>query len=172
MFSLRFTIKLFFILIIHLFLRFYGVEPYPAVLLPAGGGSIKKVNNQIDLKSKNLYALDNMGNWKKINITRFLYPIPISYIPNVISNNFGFDVDSSSMKSKGFKILRKLHIVNVSIKSKEEIEEVKNWLKRKLIQQGFSPFKIKITSYIQTISTDTGTVLENKVKYERIISLD
>ncbi len=172
MFSLRWTIIILFSLFVPFCLRTLGIEPYPAVLLPAGGGSIKKVNNHVALETKKLYALDSSGNWKKINLTLFLYPIPIQYSPNLISYNFGLSMDSSKFRSKGFRILKKLHLASETTASKDKIREIEDWLKKKLIEQHFNPSKIKLTSYIQTISADTGDVLDNKIKDERIISLD
>ncbi len=173
MFSLRFTIILLFILFIPFCLRaILGIEPYPAVLLPSGAGSIKKTGDQIVFNYKKLFALDNKGEWTKIDPSRLLYPIPVQYLPNLTSNNFGFDVDSPRVKSKTFRFLKMFHLTSERPKSEEDIREAKKWLKEKLISQHLNPSRIKFASYTQIISTRTGAVVENNIKNEKIVSLD
>jgi hypothetical protein len=173
MFSLRETFIILFILFIPFCLRTcIGIEPYPAVLLPSGAATIKKVNNHIALKSKKLYALDSANNWKKIDISLLLYPIPGQYLPALLSHDFGLSIDSSRFESRRFKILRKLKFLNdKSLASKDSRVEVEKWLREKLIKQHLSPSKIKIISYVQTISSNTGAFLENTIENERVISL-
>lgn len=173
MFSLRFTIFLLFVLFIPFCLRaILGIEPYPAVLLPSGAGNIQKTGDNIVFNYKKIFALDNKGEWTKVEPSRFLYPIPVQYLPNLTSGNFGFEVDSSKPKSKTFRLLKMFHLVNKKPKSEEDIREAKKWLKEKLISQGLNPSKIKFASYTQVISTRTGATIENKIKNEKIVSLD
>lgn len=171
MFSLRFSVILLFILFVPFVLRIFHAEPYPALLLPAEAIKITKKENRVFLEGKDIYAMDYKGNWQKWDPNYILYPIPIAYLQNLISDNFRFDFDSSRFNSAGFKLLKKFHLANKKNISSREVDEIKSWLRKKLIKQGLSPSTIKFTNYTLTISTETGAVLENKIKNERIVSL-
>lgn len=174
MFSLRSTIILIFILSIPFCLRtFTGIEPYPAVLLPSGAGTIEKINESITLPSKEFFGIDSSGNWQKINMSVFLSPIPTQYLPVLLIHDFGLSIDSSYYKSRRFKILKALHFINDDAATeREKRKEVEKWLKERLIKQKLNAHQIKITSYTQTISVPSGALLKNQIKDERIILLD
>ena len=172
MFSLRFTIILLFSLFLPFCLSIFKLEPYPAVLLPSYAIKIKKTDNHVLLANKALFALNNKGNWEQINSKLLLDPIPVQYLPSIMSNDFGFDTDSLKLKSTGFKTFKKFSFIKKTVTRQDEIREIKNWFKKKLIKQGFASSELKIISFSQTISIATGAIEKSKIKYERIISLD
>lgn len=173
MFSLRFTIFLLLVLFIPLSLRtLKQIEPYPAVLLPSGVSLIKKVNNQVKLKVKKLYAIDKTGNWKKVDLRLLLHPIPLQFSEGLASKDFGFDTDFLKRNGGKDSLLNKTKNLNTVSANKEELKDLRKWLKTKLVEQNFATSTIKSVSYLETISIETGVVLEQEVIYERIIELD
>ncbi len=173
MFSLKFSIFLLIVLFIPFYLRtLQQIEPYPAVLMPSGPSVIKNVNNQVNLKVKKLYAIDNTGKWKKINLRLLLYPIPPQYSETLASKGFGFGNDSSEGDRTKNEFFKKIKDINTASPSKEELADLRQWLKMKLAQQNFATSAIKLVTILQSISIETEVVLEQKVIYEKIITLD
>ncbi len=173
MFSLKFSIFLLIVLFIPFYLRtLQQIEPYPAVLMPSGPSVINNVNNQVKLKAKKLYAIDNTGKWKKINLRLLLYPIPPQYSETIASKGFGFDIDSPEGNRTKNEFFKKIKNLNTVSPSKEELADLKKWLKTKLAEQNFTTSAIKLVTVLQSISIETGVILEQKIVYEKIITLD
>lgn len=134
MFSLRCSILLLFVLFIPFYLRILKIEPYPAVLLPSGAFTIKRTDDQVKLKVKQLYAMDNTGNWRKINLRLLLHPIPVQYLSPLVFKDFGFNNDSLKNNRGKHKFIKKLKILNTVSPGKEELKDLRTWLKTKLVE--------------------------------------
>lgn len=75
----------------YLLTKFTGLqEPYPAIILPAGGGTINSFHNgNIIAKEYEIYVFLQSGKVKKIEFNNFLKPLPGTRIIRLIERNFG-----------------------------------------------------------------------------------
>jgi hypothetical protein len=84
------------------------LEPYPAVLLPSGAGTIRMTGGQIDLDRIAIYGKTAGSDaWTRLSPSRFLSPIPPQYFPALAQRSFGRYIgNTSSTVSMRFIISR------------------------------------------------------------------
>ena len=171
MFTLRALVIIILILFIPFFLRTMGLEPYPAILLPSGAFSLQEANGKVQLEFKIVYARDSAGNWQPINPEQLLAPIPTQYFFPIVDHDFGFGQDSIAAKGRRSKVLHMLHLAGDASPGDKKDQQLKAWLRQKLIGQHLSPVAIRICTYLKTIST-TSEQEAQTLKNEKIILLD
>lgn len=177
MFNLKSTLLIFSVLFLGLFLKIIGFEPYPAIVLPSGSSTIKRVNNKVHFKETKIYALNSQGIFTEIDKETFLGKIPKHIIQGLIDRNFGMDKSLAISKSRKLKILKMLHLSKFSFftgktnASAEDTREVTHWLNERLNAQNLKGPYIKVVTYNNTVFTQTGNIIHTKIENERIITL-
>jgi hypothetical protein len=162
MHSLKFTFYLALFLFVPFFLREISLEPYPAILLPDGGGVTVKKRDSINFAYMEIYGLDAENNWKRIDARNLLNPIPGEYI-NMIINILYY---SSPEKSKRYKYLKKIHF----LKTSNDPRSADRWFINKLEKQHMNPYTLRIVNFSAAVNLKTGN-RSNKIVNEKIIRL-
>jgi hypothetical protein len=65
-----------------------ALEPYPALLLPAGTGKLALDGRSVTLKH-NLVEARRAGEWREIDRAELLDPLPVHYFGELVRGNFG-----------------------------------------------------------------------------------
>ena len=180
MFKLRGTIVIALLLFIPFGLKMIGFEPFPAIVFPSGGITIKNVDHSVNFESTALFAKAGDNTWKEIDQDLFMKPLPVHFIQHLADRDFGLNKTLAIAKSRRTKILKKIKFLNVGSNHKSEAlnlnpiktTEVRNWIRQRLALQHFAGTEIKVVTMIKTISVQTGLLLKTKIKNERVISFN
>ncbi len=176
MFSLRFTLVLLAVLLIPYFLRSkYGValEPYPAVMLPSGSGTVDVDPDKTKVKFTSLYALNTEGTWSKVDNARLLYPIPIQYLNPILAKEFGLKENAGAIRPGiQSELAGNLSMAWAKQITEQDKKEARAWLGKKLKQQNFQESSLKVVQTVETISIPDGRKLNSRVAYENTLRLD
>ena len=65
------------------------LEPYPAIIFPAGAGKINLNQSNITFNQSRLWGKKPDGSWKQVRLKQFFSPIPIHYKGYIAGNSFG-----------------------------------------------------------------------------------
>lgn len=137
-----------------------SLEPYPAVLLPAGAGKIGLNGDRLPLR-RTLLEAQRAGRWHAIDATKFLEPLPVHFLGGVLRGEFGFhDGGWRGAKAPPPKT------------APADVESTKRWLRRKLEQLGFEAARIRVVEQEVTIEVPSGRRLHEKVLSERVHALE
>jgi hypothetical protein len=146
------------------------LEPYPAVLLPTGGGTIKITGGQIDLGRLAIYG-KNAGSeaWTRLSPSRFLSPIPPQYFPNLAQRNFGM--------TPGGPIAHRIHGVGVVVTiqprqvSEAEVRNTKQWLRARLKGCGCDDNLLRMTQDVVTLRPADGAEIAVRYQDDKVLDL-
>jgi hypothetical protein len=179
MFSLKTTVLIILALIIPFLLKTIGLEPFPAVQLPAWGITVKEINGQIKLDYSVLFGLDSAGYWKEIDQKKLVHPIPVHYSSYIINSNFGKDKAALRSTSRRYKILKRTPyfkkyyhtFLNRQKLDSIDLIERKLWLQERLKGQGLRTTYLKVAVYTKIVSTKSKKTTANILKHEKLIEL-
>lgn len=167
MISVKGTIVLLIMLFVPLSLTILGVEPYPAINLPYGGGVYRQQDHRIQISYRAVYGVDAQGKWKEIEPVAFMKPIPYQYFPVMSSTSFGFDTLPESHRD-----VRVYKYLGLKKKNrKRDYAELTAWLRSRLIDHKLRDSTMKVVTYTETISTDTRELIAKEIVNERLIKL-
>lgn len=167
MISVKGTIILVIMLFVPLCLTILGAEPYPAIILPYGGGVYRQQDHKIQISYKAVYGVDGHGQWKEIEPVSFMKPIPYHYFPYLAGISFGFDT-----LAKNHRDVRIYKFLGLKKKDrKRDYAEMTSWLRNRLTANQMRDSTMKVVTYTETISTDTRKLLAKEIVNERIINL-
>jgi hypothetical protein len=130
------------------------LEPYPAVILPTGSGTIRVKNGRVPAQRTYLAAKRN-GKWEEVDVSRFLAPVAVHYFAGIARRNFGFP------KSKSATPLQL-----------EQAAETKRWMRAKLAAQGFETKQLRLMKQSMTITLASGEPVRSKISRRRTYDLD
>lgn len=169
-FNLWFTLLIAGMLIIPYILTLYGVEPYPAIILPSGASRVN-IGQNSTFRRISLWGRDKVdGDWKRVNPRPFLKPIPVSHLKSLARNSFGLNSIDERVKVVTLPGVR-LTVPNTKVTS-SEIQEAKHWLSQRLIQLGYAPDELMITTDEAVLDTSINKIIRHKRLHEEIIRLD
>ena len=129
-------------------------EPYPAVILPAGAGTIHINSGKVRVKRTFLTAKRN-GKWAEVDSSKFLAPIAEHYFGHISRRNFGLRTSK-----------------HASPRRLAKVQETKRWLKAKLAAQGFETQQLRLMEQKLTITLVTGEQGASKPKQKETYDLD
>ena len=178
MFSVRFTIILCLSLFVPFYLRYRypALEAYPAVLMPVGAFTVRQDSNQIAIKYRSLYGLDQNSNWQRVDPQLFMKPIPVQYLYDVSTSIFNLNTPySPPFKKKNgiaFRFLNTLHLLDSSNKSEQDKAKLKVWVQNKLREQGLTGTALKEVTSVEMISSETEKIVAKKDIDEKVIQLN
>jgi hypothetical protein len=98
LFSLRFTILLSIILFFPYAIKTISsekLEPYPAIILPDDSDVVNLNKETMYINVVSIYGHDSYGKLKRINVGRFLYPIPRQNFYSLAEREFGLSAKTT-----------------------------------------------------------------------------
>jgi len=129
------------------------LEPYPAVILPAGAGRIQIHRHRVRANRPVVLARRE-GSWQEVNAVKLMYPVG-DYFTLIAKRNFGFP------RSKD--------------PSPEELADAaitRNWMQTRLAGQGFETKQIRVVNEELTIELPTGKVVSTRPTKKKTYDLD
>lgn len=122
-------------------LKIVGMEPYPAVILPSGAGTISL--EPVVLHETRLYG-ERAPGWERIDAVKFLEPVPVWYLDALARRGFGLEGDAAS--------------------------ETREWIRRRLMALAFSTERFRLTVERVRLERG-GKEMEREFVYEKTFSL-
>ncbi len=130
------------------------LEPYPAVILPAGAGTIGIRRGNVSLSRTYLTAKRN-GSWEEVDTRQLMAPIAQHYFEHMTRRGFGLS-------------LRK----NPSPRRREEVAETKRWMRDKLAAQGFATSHLRVMKQKVTVTLQSGEQRRSRPRRAKTYDLD
>jgi hypothetical protein len=130
------------------------LEPYPAVILPAGAGTIRINDGTVRARRTFLTAKRN-GEWEEVDLAEFLAPVADHYLGRIVKRDFGFP--------------RRKHASPLKL---AQVEETKRWMRSKLAAQGFETHELSLMEQSMTITLATGKQSRSKTSRKKTYDLD
>jgi hypothetical protein len=131
-----------------------SLEPYPAVILPAGASTIRIKRGTVPMSRLFLTAKRN-GKWEEVDVAKFMAPISKHYFGHVAGRGFGFP------KSR-----------RASPRQLEQAAQTKRWMKAKLTAQGFETKELRVMSEKLTVALPSGKQTGSRVSRKKTYDLD
>jgi hypothetical protein len=145
-------------------LSYGALEPYPAIVFPAGASKLKLEANSYTFKDLGIYCLDlKAKEWKRQDAYSFLEPIPVQNLSSIIKNEFGLNPNLKH-QVKFRRISLGFSYENAQALSEANIDLTKAWLRGRLAEHGcHDNFLLVKTRYI-AIGRETQMTSEvNKI---------
>jgi len=130
-----------------------SLEPYPAVILPAGAGRIQIRHHRVRL-NRPVFLGKRDGSWHELNVVKLMYPVG-DYFTLIAKRDFGFP------RSK-----------HASPEDLADAAITKRWMQKRLADQGFETRKLRVEVEELTIQLPTGKVLGTRAKQKKTYVLD
>lgn len=137
-----------------------SLEPYPAVLLPAGTGKLKLDGRRVTL-THNLVEARRAGQWQEVDRAALLDPLPVHYFGEMVRGNFGFH------DGRWHKLT-----APPPRPSAEALTETRRWLRARLERLGFDGRAMRVVDERYVLELPSGTRREVVRTAERTYDLD
>jgi hypothetical protein len=143
------------------------LEPYPAVLLPSGGGLIKTAD-QMDFDRIAIYGrVAGCDDWTRLSPSQFLNPVPAEFFPPLAQRYFGLSpIGPIAHTIKGGVIRIYTHKV-----SEEEIKNAKQWFRARLNGSGCDDSVLRITQEVVTLRRSDGAEIAVRYQNDKVFEL-
>ena len=147
-----------------------SLEPYPAVILPAGAHQIELDSSKVNFTRTSLWGKKLSDNsWVRIDSEKLLDPIQNEYLGHIVNNSFGLETEASKTNST-FK--RKITAILRSKITTDEIKDTKKWLRHKLTESNCSVKELRVTEEKIVFDVNTGKTVSQKIIDEKLFKLD
>jgi hypothetical protein len=141
----------------------YGIEPYPAIILPSGANKANVSPTQVSFNRTSLWGKHKeKGIWVRVDLETFLNPISVNQWNGIAVNSFG-------LKSPNAKIIKGFNTKKVTT---EEVQSGKQWLRQKLSQFGYASDELMITFDKETFDIAANKIITSNKMHEEILRLD
>lgn len=149
-----------------------ALEPYPAIIYPAGAGVVDTRENLLRSSRVELVGFDPASGQEQIvEIQPFLSPIPVQYFRDLTSREFGLQENLSLEIDFRILPLKTRTVVRRPI-TPEARDEAREWLRGRLDKAGLDPHRLLIRTSSLVIDARSGAELERKVTNEKNLGLD
>jgi hypothetical protein len=118
-----------------------SLEPYPAVLLPKGSGTLRIKHGKIHLH-RTVATGRRRGEWEKLDVGKLMFPISEHYFSLLARRDFGLK------RSK-----------HASPRQVAREQRTKTFLRERLAAQGFETQQLRLVVESLTIDLPSGRVL-------------
>lgn len=148
------------------------LEPYPAIIFPAGPGKVKGSQDTFDFIASNIYCFDLLTKeWERQDTLSFLSPIPRQYFQAIVKNEFGLNpkLEHTVKFRKG--IFPSFTYKNSSALDLANIDHAKAWLRDRLQQHGCMDSSLIVRHTRMSVDLATRVVSEMNVIDEKIFKL-
>ena len=145
------------------------LEPYPAVLLPYGGGRIKTTEDQMDFPRTSIYGkVAGQAAWIRLSPPEFLSPIPPEFFPPLAQRYFGLcPVEPMVNRARLGLVIR----IDSRKVSEEEVKNAKQWFRVKLKESGCDDNVLRITQEVLTFRRSDGAQIRLRNENDKVIDL-
>lgn len=150
-----------------------ALEPYPAVLLPAGAGWIESRAKELRFDQLKLWghcAGPGDEQWRELDSERVIAPIPVYYLGAIEERGFGLGAPASQRVN--VKLLGDVNVPRPQ-PSPEDVAATKRWLGARLQSLGCSPKELRVTRQVKVVEVPSGRVSSGPLSQpEVILALD
>jgi len=157
-------------LVVPFAIRFLApvMEPYPAVLLPAGAGKIKTAENQLDFEQTAIYGkAAGRDEWTRLVPSQFLDPIPPEFFPPLAQRYFGL-----SPRESGQSWTRLGFVTTDGRKIREDdVKNAKAWFRARLNASGCDDKLLRITEEIVTFRRSDAAEIAVRYQNDKLFEL-
>lgn len=145
-----------------------SLELYPAIIFPAGPGTVSGNQGTFEFEATNLYCLDLMNEkWERRDTSSFLSPVPNQFFKVIVKNEFGLNSDLKYTVEPRRNIIPSFTYRNVHALSAGNISNTKAWLKSRLLENGCRDDSLLIRKTLMLADLKTKSVSEVKIISER-----
>jgi hypothetical protein len=156
------TILLALLLAVPYFLRWKGLEPYPAVLLPEGAGQFDLSAETIQYDSIRVFGYRDGIEIAEVDPFELISPSPTDNIRSMSRHNFGLlPAEKDTLHLLGFRF-------EAPIPSQEEIAACRRMMRRKLDNRFDS---LLLVNYSSRRSLENGELVSEKIDKETLLPL-
>lgn len=159
-----------------------SLEPYPAVLLPAGAGTIAIGRGEVRFARVALWGRKDGDDlhWAMIDAEDFLRPLPAHFLNAVAGNSFGLNPAKNKLRPLPTRLNSALEsevagILNGYLGEKvtpAEVQSGKRWLGQKLSRFGYVSTEMRITLDELTFDIESREITAVENLHEDILRLD
>jgi hypothetical protein len=144
------------------------LEPYPAVLLPTGGGRIKTTEDQMDFGRLVIYGrVADRDAWTRLSPPKFLGPIPAEFFSTLVQHYFGLiPVPIANRTRVGVVIT-----IDPRKVPEEEVKNAKQWLRARLKDSGCDDNVLRISQEVVTFRRSDGAEIGVRSENDKVFDL-
>jgi hypothetical protein len=166
-----YTILLSIVLLVPFAIRWLAptLEPYPAVLLPSGAGTVKLTERNIDFYTTAIYGrVAGRDDWIRLSPPEFLYPIPAEFFPDLAQRYFGLIPDAPNTY-----YIRKVGAITIDAHrvSERGVENARQWFRARLSNNGFDDSTLRIAQEVVTLRRSDGAQIAVRYQDEKVFKL-
>jgi hypothetical protein len=143
-----------------------SLEPYPAVLLPAGAGKISLRDGGLPITRIVLQAKRN-GEWRQVDPAAFLDPMPVHFVGAIARAQFGLRSDVGAPNKPKKRLEVPPPTPNVA-----QIEQTQRWLRNKLRSLGYAPDALRVTKEELFLEIPSGRIHSSRTLEVQTYALD
>lgn len=142
------------------------LEIYPAVILPAGSGTLNMDRNTFSINTSEVYVKKG-DEWIEIEKEDFLHPIPSHFYSAIKQGNFGLKKYSYQLQIAKIPFIFKTENNHNS----EAKDETAKWYKERLSNNGFKDSFFIIRDYKILFNLDSRKLQSKDLINEEVIRL-
>jgi hypothetical protein len=145
------------------------LEPYPALLLPSGGGTIKTTEDQMDLGRLVIYGRTaDRDAWTRLSPPKFLSPIPAEFFSPLVQHYFGLSPVGPIANRTRVGVVITIDPRKVP---EEEVRDAKQWLRARLKDSGCDDNVLRITQEVVTFRRSDGAEIAVRSENDKVFDL-
>ncbi len=153
------------------------LEPYPAIIFPAGAGKVDVGAREISFRMTSLWGKHEKDNtWTRVDVETFWAPIPTQYFGAIVRNSLGLkSAEEEIIKLPKWGIIKPPKGIKISINKEvtpSEVQNAKHWWRQKLVQSGYASDELMITIEEVKFDIESGKIIRIKRSHEEIFRLD
>jgi len=147
-------------------IRHSRFEMYPAIIMPSGHYQVQ-VADSVTYTTLELFAYDKSSNEPlPLNHIEFMNGIPIQYLGPIAMHEFGLNPKDNVLQ------FLKMHIVEKSKSSSEDIVHTKKWIRSRLNEQGMLNSSLLVRKYENHFALNASHGLKKILIDEKVYSLN
>jgi hypothetical protein len=145
------------------------LEPYPAVLLPTGGGRIQTTGDQMDWGRTSIYGKVAGGDaWTRLSPPEFLSPIPPEFFSTLVQRYFGLSPVGPIANRTRIGVVITIDPRKVP---EEEVKNAKQWLSARLKESGCDDSVLRISQEVVTFRRSDGAEIAVRSENDKVFDL-
>jgi len=145
------------------------LEPYPAVVLPSGGGRTQTTGDQMDLGRTSIYGkVAGRDAWIRLSPPKFLSPLLPEFFPTLVQRYFGLGPVGPIANRTRVGLVITIHPRKVP---EEEVRNAKLWFRARLKESGCEDNVLRITDEMVTFRRSDDAEIGVRSKNDKVLDL-